>query len=74
MERKCITTIVPELKNDKCWGKYSTSECTKLTEDNTFLNLKEGESLNDLILSLESRLREYANRIKNLEEIILGDE
>lgn len=64
-------TINPEFQTEECNGCYQHAKCVITDENNIYLGIKEGDSLEAIILIMENKLNEAFYRIAQLEATIL---
>lgn len=66
---KCDTIVVPETRSDECNGCFVKPECVIIQEDNSLFDIKVGDSLSDLILSMTNKISLLEVRVKQLEDL-----
>lgn len=62
--------ISPQFQTEECNGCYQHAKCVITDEDNNYLGIKEGDSLEAIILVMENKLKEAFERIIQLEATV----
>lgn len=70
MKNNCTASVTPQLIEDKCKGKQTSTDCVIFEKIITYFNLPKDSTLTVVIENLLLSLVDSRNRITSLEALI----